>query len=143
MIPADCKHFPQVAADSGAGAGPGRPSSPSAEPSALRLWHPGKLLHPCSLFLVTLLVVSVAVFPHLLLLDLLFPKQILVCFGEFFGSKKEPHSSPSSTPSSSSSSLSIYLSEVFSSPACSASSRSSSAGTSCCFCRCCRRVTRH
>lgn len=42
LIPADCKHFPEVAADSGAGAGPGRPS----EPAALGLWHPGELLHP-------------------------------------------------------------------------------------------------
>lgn len=42
LIPADCKHFPEVAANSGAGAGPGRPS----EPAALGLWHSGKLLHP-------------------------------------------------------------------------------------------------
>lgn len=42
LIPADGEHFPEVAADSGAGAGPGRPS----ESAALGLWHSGKLLHP-------------------------------------------------------------------------------------------------
>lgn len=46
LKPANREHFPVVAADPGAGAGPGRPS----EPAALGLGHPGKLLHPCAFF---------------------------------------------------------------------------------------------
>lgn len=60
LIPANCEHFPEVAADPGAGTRTRRPS----EPAALGLRHSGKLLHLFAFFVSKCNPCSVVDWPH-------------------------------------------------------------------------------